>query len=259
MSDNDKSGPTSETTSFGFHDVPVGERQGLVNQVFAAVAGRYDLMNDLMSGGIHRLWKSELIHLLNPPRSERRFHFIDVAGGTGDVALRALAKGGPGCRVTVADISAEMLDVGRRRLEKAGLLSQVEIKETNAEALSFPDKTFDAYTIAFGIRNVTHIDQALAEAYRVLKPGCRFLCLEFSACQVPLLDQLYDLHSFRVIPELGRLTTGDAGPYQYLVESIRKFPDQDRFADMIRAGGFANVGYRNLSGGIAAIHWGWRI
>jgi len=250
--------PSGETVSFGFKAVPEDARQGLVNEVFSSVAGRYDLMNDLMSGGLHRLWKDDLIGCLAPPRSDRPFHLLDVAGGTGDVTLKALRTGGPGTQVTLLDISPEMLEVGRKRIADAGLGERVAFTIANAEALPFPDKTFDAYTIAFGIRNVTHIDRALAEAYRVLKPGGRFLCLEFSACEVPLLDRLYDLHSFEVIPRLGRLAAGDAEPYRYLVESIRKFPRQERFAEMIRAAGLSRVSFRNLTGGIAAIHSGWR-
>jgi demethylmenaquinone methyltransferase/2-methoxy-6-polyprenyl-1,4-benzoquinol methylase len=247
------------TVSFGFRTVPEEARQGLVNEVFSSVAGRYDLMNDLMSGGLHRLWKDDLIGYLAPPRSDRAFHLLDVAGGTGDVTLKALRAGGAGTRVTLLDISREMVEVGRRRVADAGLSDRVAFTIANAETLPFPDKAFDAYTIAFGIRNVTHIDKALAEAYRVLKAGGHFLALEFSACEVPLLDRIYDFHSFEVIPRLGRLAAGDAEPYRYLVESIRRFPKQQRFAEMIRAAGFSRVSFRNLTGGIAAIHAGWRI
>ncbi|HEY1246694.1 MAG TPA: bifunctional demethylmenaquinone methyltransferase/2-methoxy-6-polyprenyl-1,4-benzoquinol methylase UbiE [Hyphomicrobiaceae bacterium] len=247
-----------ETVSFGFKTVPEEARQGLVNEVFSSVAGRYDLMNDLMSGGLHRLWKDDLVGMLAPPRSDRPFHLLDVAGGTGDITLKALCAGGPGTRVTLLDISPEMIEVGRRRIAEADLSDRVAFTIANAEALPFPDKTFDAYTIAFGIRNVTHIDKALSEAHRVLKTGGRFLALEFSACEVPLLDRLYDFHSFEVIPRLGQLAAGDAEPYRYLVESIRRFPRQERFAEMIRAAGFSRVSFRNLTGGIAAIHSAWR-
>jgi demethylmenaquinone methyltransferase/2-methoxy-6-polyprenyl-1,4-benzoquinol methylase len=262
MSSATKDGPPprdGETASFGYREVKAEARQGLVNDVFSAVAGRYDLMNDLMSGGLHRLWKDDLIAWLAPPRSARPFDLIDVAGGTGDIALRYLQAGGQGCRAVLADISPEMVAVGRRRFAQAGLSERVSLAIGNAEALPFPDKSFDAYTIAFGIRNVTHIDRALGEAFRVLKIGGRFLCLEFSACEVPLLDKLYDFHCFEVIPRLGALAAGSAEPYRYLVESIRKFPKQETFAGMARAAGFGRVSYRNLTGGIAAIHSGWRI
>ena len=251
--------PTDGTTSFGYRSVGRNERQGLVNQVFASVAGRYDLMNDLMSGGLHRLWKDDLVTTLGPPKTDRPFRLIDVAGGTGDIAMRVAGRGGPGCRAVICDISREMLDVGQARIDKAGLGSVIETVEGNAEALPFEGRAFDAYTIAFGIRNVTDIDRALAEAYRVLKPGGRFLCLEFSHCDVALLDRLYDFHSFEVIPRLGQLAAGDAESYRYLVESIRRFPRQEAFADMIRAAGFGRVTFRNLTGGIAAIHSGWRL
>jgi demethylmenaquinone methyltransferase/2-methoxy-6-polyprenyl-1,4-benzoquinol methylase len=250
---------TDTSTSFGFRNVREEERQSLVNDVFSKVAERYDLMNDLMSGGLHRLWKSDFVSMLNPPKGETPFRLLDVAGGTGDIAMRALRAGGPQTTAVICDISPEMLDVGRRRLVDAGLADRITLIEGNAETLSFDDKSFDAYIISFGIRNVTHIDNALTEAYRVLKTGGHFLCLEFSEVQVPILDRIYDFHSFEVIPRLGKLTAGDAQPYQYLVESIRKFPKQDQFAEMIRAAGFQNVTYRNLTGGIAAIHSGWRI
>jgi len=249
-------------TSFGFKTVAEDERQGLVNQVFKNVAERYDLMNDLMSGGLHRLWKADMIAWLNPPRTgSRAYRLIDVAGGTGDVAMRfarATAEM-PWAMATICDISPEMLEVGRRRVTEAGLSNRIALVEGNAEALPFADCSFDAYTIAFGIRNVTHINKALSEAFRVLKPGGRFLCLEFSHVEVPILDKLYDFHSFQVIPRLGKLAAGDAQPYEYLVESIRKFPSQEAFAGMVGAAGFEQVSYRNLTGGVAAMHSGTRI
>jgi demethylmenaquinone methyltransferase/2-methoxy-6-polyprenyl-1,4-benzoquinol methylase len=248
-----------DTVSFGFKTVAEGDRQGLVNDIFSAVAGRYDLMNDLMSGGLHRLWKDDVIGWLAPPRSAQAFRLLDVAGGTGDLTERFLRVGGPGCTATLFDINPEMLAAGRKRLAGAGLAERVAFAIGNAEALPFPDKSFDAYTIGFGIRNVTHIDKALSEAYRVLKTGGRFLCIEFSRCEVPLLDRVYDFHSFEVIPRLGQLTAGNAEAYRYLVESIRKFPKQETFAGMIGAAGFSRAAYRNLTGGIAEIHSGWRL
>jgi demethylmenaquinone methyltransferase / 2-methoxy-6-polyprenyl-1,4-benzoquinol methylase len=254
--------PSSYGTSFGNRRVAADERQGLVNNVFATVAERYDLMNDLMSGGLHRLWKADMMAWLNPPRSgERAYRLLDVAGGTGDVALRyaAATRDASDATATICDISPDMLAVGRRRIEKAQLSHRITTVEGNAEHLPFADATFDAFTIAFGIRNVTTIENALSEAYRVLKPGGRFLCLEFSRVEVPILDRLYDFHSYEVIPRLGALTAGAAQPYEYLVESIRKFPDQETFAGMIRAAKFENVSYRNLTGGVAAMHSGWKI
>jgi len=247
------------TTSFGFRDVPERQRQGLVNEVFAKVADRYNLMNDLMSGGLHRLWKDDLVGWLAPPRRDAAYAHLDVAGGTGDVALRVVRAAGASAKSTICDISGEMLRAGQRRIGLLPEAKKIGFVQGNAEALPFPDRTFNAYTIAFGIRNVTHIDKALAEAFRVLRPGGRFLCLEFSEVQVPMLDRLYDFWSFEAIPRLGKLTAGDAQPYEYLVESIRKFPRQEPFAAMIRAAGFERVSYRNLTGGVAAMHSGWRI
>jgi demethylmenaquinone methyltransferase / 2-methoxy-6-polyprenyl-1,4-benzoquinol methylase len=250
---------SSAETSFGYRRVPEEERQTLVNRVFATVAERYDLMNDLMSGGLHRLWKDDLIAALNPPRGDKPFRLLDVAGGTGDVAIRYARASGTNATAVLCDISPEMMDVGRRRVEQAHLSQRIAFTQGNAEALPFPDRSFDAYTIAFGIRNVTHVDKALSEAFRVLKIGGHFLCLEFSRVEVPILDRLYDFHSFEVIPRLGAIAAGDAQPYRYLVESIRKFPGQKRFAEMIGASGFERVSYRNLTGGVAAVHSGWKI
>jgi demethylmenaquinone methyltransferase / 2-methoxy-6-polyprenyl-1,4-benzoquinol methylase len=248
-----------ETTHFGFRDVPLGDKQTLVNGVFHSVASRYDLMNDLMSGGLHRAWKDIMVNTLNPPRGDATFALLDVAGGTGDIAFRAAKAAGSGFRATVCDINLDMLNVGRERAAKRHLDDRVSFVEGNAEALAFPDRAFDGYTIAFGIRNVPRIDAALAEAFRVLRPGGRFLCLEFSTVDVPGLDRLYDLFSFRVIPGLGRAVTGDTESYQYLVESIRKFPRPNAFAGMIGAAGFSRVSWQVLSGGIVALHSGWRL
>lgn len=248
-----------QTTHFGFRDVPLGDKQTLVNDVFHSVAQRYDLMNDLMSVGLHRVWKDLLINALNPPRGDRPFALLDVAGGTGDIAFRAARAAGSGFRATVCDINSDMLEVGRSRAAARQLDDRVSFIEGNAEALTFPNGGFDAYTIAFGIRNVPRIDLALAEAIRVLKPGGRFLCLEFSAVDVPGLDRIYDLFSFKVIPQLGRAVTGDADSYQYLVESIRKFPKPNAFAEMMRNAGFSRAGWQSFSGGIVALHSGWRL
>jgi demethylmenaquinone methyltransferase/2-methoxy-6-polyprenyl-1,4-benzoquinol methylase len=248
-----------QTTHFGFRDVPLEDKQTLVNDVFHSVASRYDLMNDLMSMGLHRVWKDLMINALNPPRGDKPFALLDVAGGTGDIAFRAAKAAGPGFQATVCDINSDMLGVGRERAAARHLDNQVSFVEGNAEALAFPNSTFDAYTIAFGIRNVPRIDLALGEAFRVLKPGSRFLCLEFSTVDMPGLDRMYDLFSFKVIPPLGRAVTGDAESYRYLVESIRKFPKPNAFADMIRAAGFSRVSWQSLSGGIVALHSGWRL
>jgi demethylmenaquinone methyltransferase/2-methoxy-6-polyprenyl-1,4-benzoquinol methylase len=242
---------------FGFRKVPLADKQALVDGVFDSVAGRYDLMNDLMSGGLHRAWKDALVAAVNPPKGDRPFALLDLAGGTGDVAFRVVRAGGSGTRVTVADINTEMLAVGRRRAEEQGL--DVTFMEGNAEKLPLPDRSFDAVAIAFGIRNVPRIEAALSEIHRVLRIGGHFLCLEFSSVDVPGLDRLYDLYSFNVIPALGRAVTGDADAYRYLVESIRKFPKPAAFAEMIRNAGFRHVTHRSLTGGVVAIHSGWRL
>jgi demethylmenaquinone methyltransferase/2-methoxy-6-polyprenyl-1,4-benzoquinol methylase len=239
--------------------VSLGDKQALVDDVFASVAPRYDLMNDLMSGGVHRAWKEALVAAVNPPKSARAFAALDLAGGTGDVALRIAKVGGPGTRVTVADINPQMLEVGRERAREAGYDDVIEFIEANAEALPLPDRAFDSVTVAFGIRNVPRIEAALGEAHRVLRHGGRFLCLEFSSVDVPGLDRLYELYSFNVIPALGRAVAGDAEAYRYLVESIRKFPPPERFADMIRAAGFRRVAFQRLTGGVVALHSGWRL
>ena len=245
--------------AFGFRRVGEGEKQNLVNEVFSKVAHRYDQMNDLLSAGLHRLWKDDFVTMLAPPKQATPFHVLDVAGGTGDIAFRIARAGGAGTHVTVADISPEMVAEGQKRAAAEGLLGRCDFTVGNAEALAFPDKSFDAYTIAFGIRNVTHTERALKEAWRVLKPGGRFLCLEFSKVDLPLLHQFYDAYSFTVIPAVGKVVTGDGQPYRYLVESIRTFPAQGKFQAMIEEAGLERVSYRNLSGGVAAIHSGWRL
>src|SRR5215469_10445282 len=238
--------------SFGYREVEEGEKSALVRGVFSSVARRYDLMNDLMSGGVHRLWKDAMIEWLNPRPGQR---FLDVAGGTGDIAFRidaaARARGGE-ADIVVCDINRDMLGEGMRRAEAQG--RRIEWICGNAESLPLPDASFDAYTIAFGIRNVTHIDKALTEARRVLKPGGRFLCLEFSKVEAPGLDALYDTYSFSVLPRLGRFVADDEEAYRYLAESIRRFPSQARFAKMISAAGFSRVKVRNMTGGVVALH-----
>jgi demethylmenaquinone methyltransferase / 2-methoxy-6-polyprenyl-1,4-benzoquinol methylase len=266
--------PDSEEqqADFGYRRVPVGEKQALVSGVFRSVAGRYDLMNDLMSFGLHRAWKDALVTAINPPKN-RPFVLLDAAGGTGDIALRVIAAGGAQTRAIVCDINPDMLAVGRERAtrriggalnprtteEQAEIEDRLIFTEANAEALPFADRTFDAVTIAFGIRNVTRIESALGEAFRVLKIGGRFLCLEFSAVDVPVLQSLYDFYSFRVIPALGGIVAGDSKSYRYLVESIRRFPKPQDFAAMMRAAGFARVSHQRITGGIVALHSGWRL
>ncbi|XP_076854006.1 2-methoxy-6-polyprenyl-1,4-benzoquinol methylase, mitochondrial [Brachyhypopomus gauderio] len=278
-----------KSTHFGFETVPEGEKAERVYKVFESVAQKYDLMNDAMSLGIHRLWKDALLRVMNPQPGLR---LLDTAGGTGDISFRFLeyarsvhkqqlrrrarsnqtpswqditasygSEGAcpPQSRAVVCDINKEMLRVGKDRAQKAGITSGVSWVVGDAEELPFDDDQFDLYTIAFGIRNVTHIEQALHEAFRVLKPGGRFLCLEFSKVSTPLLSRLYDAYSFQVIPVLGEVIAGDWKSYQYLVESIRRFPDQDTFTDMIEVAGFSRVQYVNLTGGIVAIHSGFKL
>ncbi len=242
-----------DTTHFGFQTVPEADKAGMVHGVFSSVASKYDVMNDLMSGGVHRLWKDAMMDWLAPRPGQR---LLDVAGGTGDVAFRFLRRA-PGATAVVCDMTAAMLEAGKlRRDPEAG---RVDWVEGDAMALPFPDRSFDVYTISFGIRNVTRIPDALREAYRVLKPGGRLMVLEFSRIPNDAMQWAYDRYSFNVIPALGRVVTGDRDSYQYLVESIRKFPQQEQFATMIGAAGFGQVKYRNLTMGVAALHSGWKL
>jgi len=246
-------------THFGYRDVAEAEKPSLVRGVFSSVATKYDIMNDVMSGGVHRLWKAAMIDWLAPRPG---WATLDVAGGTGDIAFRILDranKKGGGTHVTVLDLTEDMLRAGMDRAESNTLAGQLTWVNGDAMALPFEDNSFDAYTIAFGIRNVTRVEEALAEAYRVLKPGGRFLCLEFSQVTIAGVDQLYEAYSFNVIPRMGQMIANDRDSYQYLVESIRRFPDQDSFAAMIGAAGFGQVKYRNMTGGVAAIHSGWKL
>jgi demethylmenaquinone methyltransferase / 2-methoxy-6-polyprenyl-1,4-benzoquinol methylase len=247
-----------QTTHFGFETVPLTEKQGRVDEVFHSVAGRYDLMNDVMSAGLHRLWKEALVAQLRPA-SHRPWRHLDVAGGTGDVAFRVLEAAGDKAHVTVLDINGSMLGVGEERAAKRRPPGRIDFIEASAEALPYSDGTFDAYTIAFGIRNVPRIPLALSEAFRTLKRGGRFLCLEFAPVDLPVLDRIYDAYSFNVIPAMGKAITGDAESYRYLVESIRKFPKPDAFTRMIGEAGFRRVTYRAFNGGIVNIHSGWKL
>lgn len=249
MTDSDK------TTHFGFETVREEDKAGRVRGVFSSVASKYDIMNDVMSGGVHRLWKDAMMDWLAPRPGQR---LLDVAGGTGDIAFRFLKRAGSG-HATVLDLTEQMLIAGRQRAEAESMHDQLDWVVGDAMALPFEDKSFDVYTISFGIRNVTRPQEALNEAYRVLRPGGRLMVLEFSQLPNPLMQKAYDAYSFNVIPRMGQLIANDRDSYQYLVESIRKFPDQDTFLGMVRAAGFDNAKYRNLTMGVAALHSGWKL
>ena len=242
----------SDQVSFGYESVDPEEKTRRVGAVFSSVAAKYDVMNDAMSGGMHRLWKDRFVRRVKPQPGEA---ILDMAGGTGDIAFR-LAENG--AEVTVADINQEMLDVGVERAMKRGLDGLVWSRQ-NAEELAYPDRVFDAYTIAFGIRNVTHIDKALAEAFRVLKFGGRFFCLEFSTTEWPGFKDAYDLYSHKIVPQIGKAIAGDADSYRYLIESIRRFPPMPEFERMIRAAGFERTKVEPILGGLVAIHSGWKV
>jgi len=244
-------------THFGFRKVPLSDKQGLVDQVFHQVASRYDLMNDLMSGGMHRLWKDRFVTRLTVGRGPQARH-LDLAGGTGDIAFRILKKPAFQGEVTVLDINGDMLAVGRERAPKR-FLDRLQFIEANAEELPFETGSFDSCTIAFGIRNVPRIEKALSEIHRVLKRGGQFSCLEFSTVAIPGLDKIYEAYSFHAIPRIGRLVTGDAEAYQYLVESIKRFPDAETFQAMIEAAGLSRASFLRMSGGIVAAHSGWKL
>ena len=240
---------------FGERKVSAEEKTKLVHGVFDSVADKYDIMNDLMSGGIHRIWKEKLIRQIRP-RNDLKY--LDVAGGTGDIAFR-IKKAAPRADITLCDLTEEMLSVGRDRAIDKGWLNGFEWITGNAESLPFEDNSFNVYTISFGLRNVTHIDTALKEAYRVLKPGGRFYCLEFSRVNDTMLRKLYDMYSYNVIPQIGQIVTKDRDSYQYLVESIRKFPPQEELAARMKEAGFENARFRNMTFGVVAIHSGWKI
>jgi len=245
----------SAHTHFGYQNVPEENKSGLVKEVFNNVSSKYDVMNDLMSVGIHRVWKNTLINWLAPKENQ---NLLDVAGGTGDIATRFLNQTKSG-NATILDMTESMLQEGTKRITNSSLSSRMRWVVGDAMALPFKKNTFDIYTISFGIRNITKIDKALSEAFRVLKPGGRIMILEFSKLPNPMMQKAYDLYSFNVIPKIGEIVVGDKDSYQYLVESIRKFPDQVSFANMITEAGFENVKFRNLTFGVAALHSGWKI
>ena len=248
-------GTAEQTTHFGFETVPEAEKAAKVQNVFTSVASKYDIMNDIMSVGIHRIWKEAMMDWLAPRPGQR---LLDVAGGTGDISFKFLKRAGSG-HATVLDITENMLIEGRKRAETDQILDSLDWIVGDAMSLPFADNSFDVYTISFGIRNVTQPQEALNEAFRILRPGGRLMVLEFSQIPVPLAQTAYDLYSFNVIPTMGKLITNDRSSYQYLVESIRKFPDQETFLSMVQHAGFKNTSYRNLSLGIAALHSGWKV
>ena len=255
MIDPDNSA-TRRTASFGYEEIPVEEKTGRVGELFSQVAAKYDLMNDVMSGGMHRVWKDRFVRRVKPQEGET---ILDMAGGTGDIAFRMAARG---ASVTVSDINQKMLDVGIERALERGLADNsgsLVWSRQNAEELDFPANIFDAYTIAFGIRNVTHIEKALAEAHRVLKYGGRFFCLEFSTTEWPGFKEFYDAYSLKVMPKMGQLIAQDEDSYRYLAESIRRFPTMPKFEQMIRDAGFVNTKVEAIVGGAVAIHSGWKI
>jgi demethylmenaquinone methyltransferase / 2-methoxy-6-polyprenyl-1,4-benzoquinol methylase len=245
----------NDTTHFGNQTVPEADKAGMVHGVFTKVASKYDIMNDVMSVGVHRLWKDAMMDWLNPRPGQR---LLDVAGGTGDVAFRFL-KRAPGSQAVVLDMTEGMLISGRQRAEAESMAGRLDWVVGDAMALPFADNSFDVYTISFGIRNVTRIGDALREAFRVLRPGGRLMVLEFGRIPNDMLQKAYDLYSFNVIPVMGQIVAGDRDSYQYLVESIRKFPEQEAFTSMIRTAGFEQVSYRNLTMGVAALHSGWKL
>ena len=246
----------SDKTYFGFREIDSKDKASLVHDVFVNVSSKYDLMNDMMSGGLHRLWKNQMITMLAPRNHSK---LLDIAGGTGDIAIRYLRACSHG-NAYICDVNKSMLEEGKNNAIDHGILDNLFWQCGRAETLPFPDHHFDYCTIAFGIRNVTYIEKALQEAFRILKPGGRFLCLEFSKIQsLPALSRLYDLYSFHIIPKMGKIMTGQSDAYQYLVESIRKFPDQETFADLMKKQGFSNVRYRNMTFGIVALHSGWKV
>jgi demethylmenaquinone methyltransferase/2-methoxy-6-polyprenyl-1,4-benzoquinol methylase len=246
---------SEKTTHFGFEEIPEDEKAGRVRGVFGSVASKYDVMNDAMSFGIHRIWKDAMMDWLAPRAGQR---LLDVAGGTGDIAFRFLNRAGYG-HATVLDLTEAMLVEGRKRAEAEQMAEQLDWVVGDAMALPFEDNTFDVYTISFGIRNVTRPQEALNEAFRVLKPGGRLMVLEFSQIPNDLMQKVYDLYSFHIIPRMGQVIANDRDSYQYLVESIRCFPDQETFLGMVKAAGFENAKYRNLTMGVACLHSGWKI
>ncbi len=246
---------TDKTTHFGSQTVREDEKAGMVRNLFSDVANKYDIMNDVMSVGIHRIWKEAMMDWLAPRAGQK---LLDVAGGTGDVSFKFLKRAGHG-HATVCDLTEGMLVEGRKRAEAAAMADSLDWVVGDAMALPFEDNTFDVYTISFGIRNVTRPQEALNEAYRVLRPGGRLMVLEFSQLPNPMMQKAYDLYSFNVIPRMGQIIANDRDSYQYLVESIRNFPDQETFLGMVREAGFEQAKYRNLTMGIAALHSGWKL